>query len=246
MGKLEGARLVVTRPTAADDGLAPRLAAAGAEVLHFPAQVIEPLCDPAPSGDFDIAIFTSPAAVAHGFERIADLLPPRLAAVGRGTARRLEAAGAEHVLLPRAGAGLLALLREPELQELAGQRVLLVGGKPLNRRSVLTLTRGGAKVMPWLVYERRPVRRAEPLVEWIRSGEANAIIVSSVAAVVALAALPGVDLGAVAWICSSPRVAGAVERGGGRPSAVADSADDAELAAAATRWWQSERGDERH
>ncbi|MGH7057133.1 MAG: uroporphyrinogen-III synthase [Acetobacteraceae bacterium] len=235
----------MTRPAAADDGLAPRLAAAGAEVLRFPAQVIEPLPDPAPPGDFDIAIFTSPTAVVHGFHRIVDHLPRRLAAVGLGTTRRLEAAGAEYVLSPREGTGLLALLREPELQELAGRRVLLVGGRPLNRRSVLTLTRDGAKVMSWLVYERRPVRRAEPLVEWIRSREVNAIIVSSATAVAALAALPGVDFGAVAWICSSPRVAAAVERGGGRPAAVADSADDAELAAAAIRWWQPERGNER-
>ena len=50
-----------------------------AEVLEFPAQELAATGDEPPAGPFDLAIFTSPAAVEFGRERLRGNLPARLA-----------------------------------------------------------------------------------------------------------------------------------------------------------------------
>lgn len=239
--RLEGARLVLTRPTGPDDALAARLAAAGARVLAFPALRLAALPGAVPPGDFDLAVFVSPAAVMNGYPRVALRPPPRFAAVGAGTARRLAAVSPHPVVAPTAGAGIAALLENPAVGDLRGRRVLLVCGRPLNRRSARALADRGARVTPFAAYARRPASDPEPLAGWIAAGEADAIMVSSVAAVQALGALLGAEFARVAWICSSARVAAAVERAGATPAAVAASAADADFATAAIHWWQAGR-----
>lgn len=239
--RLEAARIVLTRPAAPDDELGGRLATEGAQVLRFPALLVEPLAAPLPPGEFDAAVFTSPASVRHGLARIASALPPLLAATGEGTARRLAAAGVRRVLVPESGAGLAALVGSGAAAQFAGRRVLLVCGRPVNRRSLDLLASHAAEAAAFPVYRRRPNREPEPLAGWLRSGGADAIMASSAAAVAALTDLPGIAWREVSWIVSSRRVAQAVERSGGRTAAVAASADDDDLVAAAIRWWQSAR-----
>lgn len=237
-GFLEGARLVLTRPRAQSVQLAGRLAASGAEVLHFPALELTPADTKPPRGKFDLVLFVSPAAVRYGFARVAGRLPARVAAPGQGTAARLVEAGATRVLVPGSGTGIGALLDTGVLGPLSGHRVLLVCGRPVNRGTVAQLRLQGATVSMFCAYERRWVRNAEPLAGWLLHGRADAIMASSVAAVRALTALPGMNWSGVDWIVSSRRVADAVRKAEGKVGAVAEGAGDVELVSAAVMWWR--------
>ncbi|MGH8127410.1 MAG: uroporphyrinogen-III synthase [Gammaproteobacteria bacterium] len=242
---LAGSSIILTRPTEDSDALANVLHEAGAQPLSFPALTLQASNDTAPVGPFDLAIFTSPAAVRFGLERVRDVLPARIAAPGQGTADCLLAASVSTVIAPRYGAGLSALLDAPILHEsLADTRVLLVCGRPLNRRSIKQLATRGARPTAFCAYQRRGVTEAGPLTEWLRRGAADAIMVSSVAAVEALAALgerAGLDWSGIEWIASSPRVAAAVKARAGRVGAIAASAQAEALVAAASEWWSAGR-----
>lgn len=240
--RLEGAGLVLTRPAAPDDELAARLRAEGARALSFPAQQLEAVPGPPPAGEYDVALFTSPAAVRFGLARLAAALPPLLAATGEGTARRLAAAGVRRVLQPEAGAGVAALLAGVGGRLLAGRRVLVVCGRPVRRRSLVLLRACCAELQVFAAYRRRPVTEPEPLSGWLRSGKADAIMASSTAAVRALTALPGIEWGEITWIVSSERVAQAVQRSARVSAVTAASAQDADLIAAAIGWWPGARG----
>jgi len=228
---------VVTRPTVERGDLAESLQDQGAKVLEFPALELTATAEAPPVGPFDLAIFTSPAAVAFGRGRLEGKLPARIAAPGQGTARRVREAGLGSALAPRAGAGLAALLDEPELRRrLPGLRVLVVGGRPLKRHSLEQLAARGAHAEWFCAYERRPASTPEPLAGWLANRVADAIMVSSVSAVEALTALHGIAWGDTVWIVSSPRVGRAVETRGGRVGAMAASAETADMVRAAIDW----------
>lgn len=146
------------------------------------------------------------------------------------------------MLAPVAGAGIHALLADPRAEVFSGKRLLVICGRPVNGRSLQAVARRCAKSEIYVVYRRRPVTDPEPLAGWLRSGEANAIMASSVAAVDALFALPGMAWGDIAWIASSKRVAHAVARAGSKQVFVSASAKDTDLLAAAVTWWRSLRG----
>lgn len=238
---LTGARIILTRPETDETELADLLREAGAQTLSFPALAVQGNEEPLPGGAFDLAVFTSPAAVRYGLERVNERLPRLVAAPGQGTAKRLRSAGIAPVIAPPRGAGLAALLDSPALRSrLAGMRVLLVCGRPLNRSSLQRLAARGADPVAFCAYERKRVTDPGPLADWLRRGAGDAIMVSSVAAVEALAALgerAHLDWSGLDWIASSERVATAVERRIGGVGAVAGSADARALAAAARHWW---------
>lgn len=242
---LHGARIILTRPERDDAELAGLLTQEGAQTLSFPALVVQGHDEPVPDGPFDLAVFTSPAAVHFGLKRVRDRLPGHVAAPGRGTAERLREAGIGPVTAPSRGAGLAALLESPALgPRLSGLRVLLVCGRPLNRISLERLVSYGAEPVAFCVYERSGVTEPAPLEDWLRRDAADAIMVSSVAAVETLVALgerARLDWSGIDWIASSPRVAAAVKAGAGRVGAVAESADARALAAAASQWWSSKQ-----
>ena len=228
---------VVTRPSVERGGLAQALQAEGAEVLEFPAQELVATREAPPAGPFDVAIFTSPAAVEFGRERLEESLPGCLAAPGQGTARRVRGLGLGTPIAPSAGAGLAALLDEPELaQRLPGQRVLVVGGRPFKNHSLEQLAARGAQAVGFCAYERLPARDPEPLAGWLARRAADAIMVSSVSAVQALTALRGIAWRDTVWIVSSARVGAAVETSGGRVGAVAASAETDDMVRAAIEW----------
>ncbi len=217
--------------------------AEGAEVLEFPAQEVVATDEVPPPGPFDLAIFTSPAAVELGHERLEGSLPACLAAPGQGTARRLREAGLGTAISPSAGAGLVALLDEPELtQRLAEQRVLVVGGRPFKSHSLELLAAHGAHAVGFCAYERLPVQDPEPLAGWFARRVGGAIMVSSASAVQALTALQGIAWDDAVWIVSSARVAAAVGAGGGRVGAVAASAETGDMVRAAIEWHSARGG----
>jgi uroporphyrinogen-III synthase len=178
------------------------IAARGGNPIPFPALEIQPPADPqgvaarlAGSGPFDMAIFISPNAVRYGLQLIeGSPLPgnPRIAAVGKGTARSLEAGGLEVNILPRERFDSEALLEMEELQQqLQGRRVLILrgnGGRPLLGE---TLQARGAEVVYAEVYRRQcPRPDAGPLLKrW--AGEVRVVTATSSEILDNLAAILG-------------------------------------------------------
>jgi uroporphyrinogen-III synthase len=193
--------VLVTRPEPQSASLCELIAARGGRPIPFPALAILPTADPQRvaaqlkgSGPFDIAIFVSPNAVRYGLELLDGApLPgnPRIAAVGKGTARALEAGGLSVNILPRERFDSEALLELGELQKLKGQSALIVRGN--GGRALLgeTLQQRGADVVYAEVYRREspPVDAGSLLERW--SDEVQVVTVTSVEILENLTAILG-------------------------------------------------------
>ena len=186
-GPLAGTRVVVTRPAADADAFVRRARALGAEVLRLPGTALRarsgaiaapPACD--------LWIFTSPAAVRHAFGaaglRIDNRAPDF--AVGAGTRRVLARHGVD-ASAPTRRADSEGLLALPQLADVRGRRVGLVGAPGGRGLIAARLRQRGADVVPVHVYERVPPRwtqrqlaaleaAREPLLTLLSSGEALA------------------------------------------------------------------------
>jgi len=169
---LEGRRILVTRPRELAAGLAALIAGAGGEPVLFPA--IE-ILDPEDAGaaraaldrvqEFNLAVFVSPSAVRKAFELLVRPWPARIrvAALGAGTRRALEARGVRDVVAPDEGADSEALLALPPLQQAAGARVLILRGAGGRELIGETLAARGARVEVVECYRRaRPAPGAAP------------------------------------------------------------------------------------
>lgn len=150
---LAGKRILVTRPRELAPELAALIAAAGGEPVLYPAIEIVDAEDAsaaraclARAAAFDLAVFVSPSAVRKGFALHAGPWPARIAAVGEGTRRALEANGVRDVIAPTARADSEALLARPELQRMQGRRVLIVRGAGGRELLGATLGARGAQV----------------------------------------------------------------------------------------------------
>jgi len=178
--RLRGRGILVTRPREQAAHLAHLIEQAGGRAVLFPAIEIEDL--PAPAalgrlGEFDLAIFVSPTAVAKVMQRVRAWPPAlRAAALGAGTRRELENRGISHVVAPQAGADSEALLAVSEMQDIAGKRIVIFRAE--EGRALLgdTLAQRGAQVEYAACY-----RRTRPKIDvktWKR-GEIDAVTVSS-------------------------------------------------------------------
>lgn len=189
--RLKGAHCLVLRPEGQARELVARLGAEGAAVTHCPTIAIDVL--PVTPGDLaglervDWLVFISPNAVSMGLEAIraaGGSLPRRagIVAVGAGTAAALREAGVTVDVVPTAGGGSDALLREPRLAALDGARVLIVRGEGGREHLARALGGRGATVDYLEVYRRRlpEVTRAEGLLHGWRSSAARVTIVTSV------------------------------------------------------------------
>src|SRR3989344_6155341 len=123
---LAGVRVLVTRPAAQAQSLAQRIEQVGGEAIRFPTLEIAAARDVATLervlagiAHFDLAVFISPNAVAHGLAHLKmhGGLPARLtiAAIGRGTSRTLTDAGVTGVISPMEGSNSESLLALPAL-----------------------------------------------------------------------------------------------------------------------------------
>lgn len=160
--EFQGRGVLVTRPASQAGALCRLIEQAGGRAIPFPAVEILPPDDPAPARrllaqSWDLIIFVSRNAV-----KWAQPLAPnghlpsasRLAAVGQATAKALAAAGRTPDLVPISRFDSESLLALPELQDLSGQRVLIVrgeGGRPLLGD---TLVERGAELAYAEVYRR--------------------------------------------------------------------------------------------
>ncbi|HKC30457.1 MAG TPA: uroporphyrinogen-III synthase, partial [Burkholderiales bacterium] len=142
---LEGRGILITRPRGQAQGLAKLIEAAGGRAILFPAIEIQdvPLRKLA---EFDLAIFVSPTAVKRALAAMKWPQRAKAAALGRGTQRELERHGIKGIIAPDSGADSEALLAVPELQRVAGRRIVILRGE--GGRSLLgdTLAARGAHV----------------------------------------------------------------------------------------------------
>jgi len=155
---LKGVRVLVTRPREQADNLVALIEYAGGEAIRFPTIEIAEPPDPQTLNavidrldEFALAIFISPNAVNRGLKRILTRrtsLPRSLgiACIGRGSARELKRLGVEKIIAPDERFDSEALLEMPELQRVAGQKILVLRGQ--NGRVLLgdTLKGRGAHI----------------------------------------------------------------------------------------------------
>jgi uroporphyrinogen-III synthase len=228
-----GRGIVLTRPRELGQAFAKQIEARGAHAIVFPTIEIQPLPAPAVLRDiarFDFAVFVSPSAV-----RVAErMLPPwprglRAVAISFGTKRELDRAGIAPVIVPKTGADSEAVLATPELQQIAGKRVLIIRGD--DGRPVLgeSLTARGAKVEYAECYRRvRPQADAAPLIAAWKRGEVHAVVALSAQALGNFIDMTQSALSAATpFFVSHERIARHAKSLGVREVVVAATSDDA-------------------
>lgn len=162
---LAGLRIVVTRPRGQAVQLAQRIEQAGGIPLLFPlldiaaAQDAQTLHEQLSRlAQFNLAIFISPNAVQYGMAaiRLAGALPPslKIATVGQGSAKALRECGVANIIAPTEHFDSEGLLALPELQNVAGWRVIIFRGDGGRELLGDTLKARGATVEYATCYQR--------------------------------------------------------------------------------------------
>lgn len=189
---LSNVRVLVTRPAAQAQRLVEMIEQAGGEAVRFPALEIAPLSDTtaldrvlADIAHLNLAIFISPNAVVHGLARLKERggLPPHLmvAAIGRGTAKALTEAGVANAITPVEGSDSESLLALPQLNDVAGKRIVIFRGEGGRKLLGDTLRARGAEVTYAECYRRvRPAADAAPLTARLAAGGVDVVTVTSV------------------------------------------------------------------
>ena len=187
-GPLRGAGIVITRPARQAAGLASQVAAIGGTPLIFPAVVILPPGDVSALervrrelATYDAAVFVSANAVEYGVGDTAQW-PPRLMcfAPGPGTAAALAAVGVSDVQIPVTSMDSEGLLALPELESVAGKRIIIFRGSGGREHLGNTLAQRGASVEYVECYRRaRPTAGVQGLVDAWREGRVDAVTVTS-------------------------------------------------------------------
>lgn len=251
-GRLDGLRVLVTRPRHQSATLAALIESRGGTAIRFPAIEILPARDPdraralmAGLDEFSLVIFISPNAVRQGLA-LAGVVPrrARVAAVGEGSAAALAQAGIENVLRPSGAASSEALLALPELapERLEGSRVLIVRGEGGRELLGRVLGERGARVAYAEVYRRaRPEIDAGNIIRQGRAGAIDTVVVTSVKGLENLFEMledsDAVWLERCGFVVASDRIASrARELGVREPPVVAAGADDEALVEALVRW----------
>ena len=169
---LSGTGVLVTRAAHQAEPLCDLIEAHGGKAVRFPVLEIRPLQPaalPESVSSSDIIIFISPNAARCGMVAIGGiqrLVGRTIAAVGKMTARTLEAAGLTVSIVPQGEADSEALLAHPELQQVNGKRIVIIRGE--GGRALLgdTLIQRGADLSYVEVYQRRcPAVDSAPLLK---------------------------------------------------------------------------------
>lgn len=188
---LEGRHIVVTRPAGQAAHLAEALVALGAQPVLFPVLAIFDLDDPRPLLDlairldnYDWAAFVSPNAVDKALTPILARRPwpahLRVATVGRSSEMALARFGIRDVVAPQERFDSEALVALPELQDMAGKRVIIFRGDGGRELLGDTLKSRGATVEYVGCYRRgKPVADPAPLLKLWGDGRLDALTVTS-------------------------------------------------------------------
>lgn len=247
---LRGLRVLVTRPEAAGRRLTAALVAAGAEGRQVPllqTVAIEPsratLTAVQNLDGYGTVIVTSLPAVAHGLRLLSDWWPQwplglHWWAVGASTAAALRAAGlpAESPEL-ESSEGLLA---RPELQAVAGQKVLILCGEGGRELIADGLRARGAQVDRAEVYRReRPAEAPAAVTTALAEWRPQVVVLTSAEALAHWQDLAGSAAGAMPLLVVSERIAALARAGGADEVIVARGARDPDVIAALAAWCRS-------
>jgi uroporphyrinogen-III synthase len=255
---LQGIGVLVTRPELQAMPLCRLLEAQGASTLRLAAVEIKALGErralAARLGaleNFDVIIFTSANAVRFGASLLDQKRDLTLAAIGPATARALNQAGYRVAIQPRATSDTEGLLMHPRLEQVAGQRILLITGSTGRQLLPLELTRRGATVVSADVYERAPAIPSAATLTAVHArftaGEMQVITATSLEVgrnllEMATPELRG-EFARVHWLVPGERIAvGLRELGMQAPVLQAESAEDQDLVTALIRWRSSVSG----
>ena len=162
-GRFGGHAILLTRPAETADGLIRLIEKGGGRAIHLPMQRIEPRRDTprelsigADEQPDDWWIFTSANAARHFIQHETPTRTPRVAAVGAATAAVLESIGLPADLIPSGDFSSEGLLASPELQDVDGQRILIITGQGGRGALAPALAGRGAEVRVAEVYRRVP------------------------------------------------------------------------------------------
>lgn len=191
MNILKGRRILVTRPVQQADYLCQIIEEHGGQAIRLPAIEIA-ACEELPEADislkrldkFQWLVFISANAVNFALGTISgkidQLHTVKIAAIGRATAKALSMAGMSVALVPEAGFDSEALLAMPQLQEVGGQRFLIVRGSGGREELAATLRSRGADVEYLDVYRRlMPAIDCSSVTEMLDQNRLDIITVTS-------------------------------------------------------------------
>ena len=163
---LNGAQVLVTRPTHQAEELCRLICEQGGVAVRFPTLAIAPLPETeaiagtlAQLDSYQWLIFISANAVTmHSYYTDSVKMPPfklaQIAAIGKATAKALALAGLPVAVVPADGYTSEALLAMPQMQVIQGQRCLIIRGEGGREELATILQSRGASVEYLNVYKR--------------------------------------------------------------------------------------------
>lgn len=249
---LAGVNVVITRPREQAAGLVQRIAQLGGKPLLFPLLEITAVRDEqalfqqlSRLQQTDLAIFISPNAVRYGMAaiRAAGSLPAslKIATVGQGSAKALHELGVARVIAPHERCDSEGLLAQPELQNVAGLRVMIFRGDGGRELLGDTLKARGAKVEYATCYLRS---KSDLDIGVLLAVAPHAISITSSEALVHLWSMldeqSRARLAAVPLLVPHDRIADAARQQGWQHVTVTESGDDG-LLAGLVAWANSRR-----
>jgi uroporphyrinogen-III synthase len=188
---LNGSHILVTRPEHQAENLSRLIEQRGGIAVRFPTLEIVLRDDGCEIKDtlanldkFQWVVFISANAVNFALKansgKIARTKSVRFAAVGQATAQALRMAGVSVDLVPESGCNSEALLAMPQLQQVEGQKCLIVRGEGGREQLATTLRSRGADVDYLEVYKRIiPRIDNSPVVQLLARRSLDVITVTS-------------------------------------------------------------------
>ncbi|WP_281646411.1 uroporphyrinogen-III synthase [Parendozoicomonas sp. Alg238-R29] len=233
---LEGLRVLITRPQPQAGRLAAFLQAKGARTTVLPMVAITPLTltsQPDNLAQFSKIIAISVPSVDIALRTLPEFSPQtQWVTPGLGTAQALKSHGIQP-LTPHSEFTSEAMLALPELNQVTGEKILLLkgeGGRELLRNE---LSRRGAEVVSLDLYRRQcPDYQQGEIETTVASADINAIVATSGQIVSNLHTCCPDDLKNLPLIIPSQRVAEKAEALGFKRVVVSQGAGDQDIAEA--------------
>ncbi len=242
---------MITRPAHQAGPLQQLISDAGGEAYLYPLLMVQPATDTWSFAailnhldQYQLAIFISPNAVNFGLELIHAHgglpLEMRIATVGQSSAKRFqELSGLEVDYCPESDFSSEGLLALPALQQVRGQRILIIRGQSGREMLADSLHQRGAEVHYLPVYQRRPAEcDADRLAEAIKQKKIDIISLTSGEAIEHLFVLmePAL-LQVMPFIVVNQRLAQQLQaQGVSGPILVSDEASDAGILNTLQQW----------